>query len=466
MKQSNRIVVQLNDDMEISYESGIQTVYLNSYLANEFVVRPSFQLAPSETMWVTFSQTGATPLNAIMLAQRQSTQANSTKQVVTDDTQTDIEQTDETVYEYYAQLPQAVADNVGQWGFSLDIRVIPNTAQPTNFTTVWTSDKGSFVVNDSLSNVQGGAPNDQTIASLYNTAVNSAAEAKTAAETATQAAQQATDTVSGAIEQITQKATQQATEQATNATKQAVVAETNRAQTAEANLAQSQQKIESYIPTDASSTNKLASQEFVNSSINNMAAFYITYNAQGDAFPTRESLLTATTYYYGGQPRVPTQNDYAIVLHDESQPLSADGQYPTTRYIYNGEQWAFQYVVNNTSLTQEQVNALNSGITSELVEKIDDIVGVASTTISYAVGESGTVAPTTGWQDTIPAVPQAQYLWTRTVTVYTDQSIKTAYSVARQGENGGLNPATMAELKAYIDNALKTGITDILNTPI
>lgn len=35
-----------------------------------------------------------------------------------------------------------------------------------------------------------------------------------------------------------------------------------------------------------------------------------------------------------------------------------------------------------------------------------------------------------------------------------------------KGENGGLNAATMAELKAYIDNALKTGITDILNTPV
>lgn len=470
MKQSNKLVVQINDDMEISYESGIDTVYLNSYLANEFVVRPDFPLSPGETMWVTFAQTGATPLNAIMLAQRESTKANSTKQVVTVDDagneQSDIEQTDETAYEYYTELPQTVADNVGQWGFSLDIRAIPDTAQPTKFTTVWTSDVGSFVVNNSLADVEGGTPNEVTVANLYKVALDSVTEAKTAAETATEKAQEAKDTVSGAIEEITQTATQQATEQATNATKQAIVAETNRAQQAEASLAQSVQKINGLIPTEASTTNQLADKAFVNSTVNNMAAFYITYNAAGDAFPTRASLLNATTYYNGGQPRTPTRNDYAIVLHDESQPQGSDGQYPTTRYIYDGTQWAFQYVVNNTSLTQEQVEAINSGITSELVEKIDNVVGIASTVISYAVGTSGTTPPTTGWQDTIPTVPQAQYLWTRAVTTYTDLSVKTAYSSARQGENGGLNAATMAELKAYIDNALKTGITDILATPV
>lgn len=148
----------------------------------------------------------------------------------------------------------------------------------------------------------------------------------------------------------------------------AIAAETERAEDVENQMKEKISGIESVIPTTATEENKLADQAFVNSSINNMAAFYITSNAQGDAFPTRESLLTAETYYYGGEPRVPTQNDYAIVLADESQPKGANDSYPTTRYSYQGTGWSFQYVVNNTSLTQAQINAINSGITKEIVD--------------------------------------------------------------------------------------------------
>ena len=113
--------------------------------------------------------------------------------------------------------------------------------------------------------------------------------------------------------------------------------------------------------------------EFVNSSINNFAAFYITMDAEGNAFPTKTSLLDATVFYSGGEQRVPTKNDYCIVMSDGSHPNSL-GE-PTTRYTYQGTypngQWEFQYVVNNTSLTQAQINAINSGITSQKVEKID-----------------------------------------------------------------------------------------------
>lgn len=144
------------------------------------------------------------------------------------------------------------------------------------------------------------------------------------------------------------------------------------------NIAEHFEEIENLIPSTTTPENQLADKAFVNSSINNLAAFYITSNASGDAFSTRASLLAATTFYSGGQVRVPTQNDYAIVLADESQPKGVDGNYPTTRYSYQGGtypngQWDFQYVVNNTSLTQAQVDAINSGITTGLVDKLDGI---------------------------------------------------------------------------------------------
>ena len=109
-----------------------------------------------------------------------------------------------------------------------------------------------------------------------------------------------------------------------NVARDAVTAETERAEAAEAALQGQIDTIDSYIPSSTTTDNKLADKNFVNSSINNIAAFYIEYNSKGDAFPTRADLLNATTFYSGGKPRVPTQNDYATVLADESRPQDVD----------------------------------------------------------------------------------------------------------------------------------------------
>lgn len=155
------------------------------------------------------------------------------------------------------------------------------------------------------------------------------------------------------------------------------------------NIANQFTGIENKIPASASEVNQLADKAFVNSTINSLAAFYITSNAAGNAFSTRAALMGAATFYSGGAVRVPTQNDYAIVLADESQPKGADGAYPTTRYSYQGGtypngQWDFQYVVNNTSLTQAQVDAINSGITAGKIASID-----AATAAKYTKPSGG-----------------------------------------------------------------------------
>ncbi len=79
--------------------------------------------------------------------------------------------------------------------------------------------------------------------------------------------------------------------------------------------------------------------------IDKLAAYYITYTAQGAAFPTRADLINAQTVYSGGVVRVPTRNDYAVVLADETH---GGAEY---RYIYavaDGEtvgQWEAQYPI-------------------------------------------------------------------------------------------------------------------------
>ena len=60
-------------------------------------------------------------------------------------------------------------------------------------------------------------------------------------------------------------------------------------------------------------------------------------------------------------------------------------------------------------------------------------VGVSGTTVTYQVGNSGTSAPTGSWVSSPPATTPGTFLWTRTVTTYTDASTSTAYSVAAHG---------------------------------
>jgi len=63
--------------------------------------------------------------------------------------------------------------------------------------------------------------------------------------------------------------------------------------------------------------------------------------------------------------------------------------------------------------------------------------GVASVAITYQAGSSNTTAPTGTWAATPPSVSAGQYLWTKMVFTYTDNTTSDPlYSVARQGSNG------------------------------
>ncbi|PWJ49359.1 phage tail spike protein [Faecalicatena contorta] len=72
--------------------------------------------------------------------------------------------------------------------------------------------------------------------------------------------------------------------------------------------------------------------------------------------------------------------------------------------------------------------------------------GITSTVITYQASSSGTTVPTGTWTTTIPSVAANQYLWTRTIITYTDNSTSTAYSIGKMGANGqsgvGITSAT------------------------
>lgn len=63
-------------------------------------------------------------------------------------------------------------------------------------------------------------------------------------------------------------------------------------------------------------------------------------------------------------------------------------------------------------------------------------VDISSQTVEYQVSDDGTKAPTGEWVSDIPQTSAGQYLWTRSITTYSNGLISTSYSVSYHGLNG------------------------------
>lgn len=86
--------------------------------------------------------------------------------------------------------------------------------------------------------------------------------------------------------------------------------------------------------------------------------------------------------------------------------------------------------------------------------------GISSTEVRYQVSSSGTTAPTGTWLATVPATSAGQFLWTRTVTTYTDSNTSTAYSVAKHGDTGaGGRGITGTEVRYQVGSSGTTAPT-------
>lgn len=109
--------------------------------------------------------------------------------------------------------------------------------------------------------------------------------------------------------------------------------------------------IEGKIPAQASSENKLADKDFVNSSIATSTATF------RGTFDTLEALKAAQA----------DKNDYAFWVHKDE-----DGNTCYDKYTYTGTEWKFEYRLNNSSFTAAQWAALNSGVTADVIKALQD----------------------------------------------------------------------------------------------
>lgn len=128
---------------------------------------------------------------------------------------------------------------------------------------------------------------------------------------------------------------------------------------------------------------------------------------------------------------------YAVSTSNTVTPTVWFDDVPVTNPV-NKYLWSYETITytDGTSVDSDKRVIGTYGDTGKDGATGADGKGIKSTAVTYQASTSGTVIPTGTWQTSIPTVSAGQYLWTRTVITYTDDSKSTSYSVGRMGTNG------------------------------
>ena len=121
--------------------------------------------------------------------------------------------------------------------------------------------------------------------------------------------------------------------------------------------------IKTYIPNTTTAENTLVDKAYVIDLVTQNKLRILTADANGNAFATKAALL-AGPYFNNGVEVTPALNDFAIVREDE------DHDNNQCRYNYDGNSFYFFIEYKNTIFTTEQQSAIDSGITTKLVNQI------------------------------------------------------------------------------------------------
>lgn len=76
--------------------------------------------------------------------------------------------------------------------------------------------------------------------------------------------------------------------------------------------------------------------------------------------------------------------------------------------------------------------------------------GIKSTATTYQASTSGVDVPSGTWVSSPPTVAANQYLWTRTIITYTDNTTSTSYSIGKMGANGSPGRTYFMELSTAV----------------
>lgn len=136
--------------------------------------------------------------------------------------------------------------------------------------------------------------------------------------------------------------------------------------------------------------------------------------------------------------------EYAVSSNGVTKPSTGwSASIPTVvpgQFLWTRTTWSYTDSTNEVGYSVAQAGATgpkgdkgNSG-TDGVAGK--DGIGVKSTAITYALGDSGTAAPTTSWTTSVPSLVKGKYLWTKTVWLYTDNTSESGYSTTYIGKDG------------------------------
>jgi len=128
---------------------------------------------------------------------------------------------------------------------------------------------------------------------------------------------------------------------------------------------------------------------FVNSSIATATANFLgTYDVVADlgltTSATNAQIATALGSHTWPSGVSPTNNDYVFVSVDDPGTTTTSAEY--RRFKYDGSAWEYEYTLNNSSFTQAQWDAINSGVTATFVANA--VTGVkGSSESTYRTGQ-------------------------------------------------------------------------------
>lgn len=134
---------------------------------------------------------------------------------------------------------------------------------------------------------------------------------------------------------------------------------------------------------------------------------------------------------------------------------------PEGQFLWTKTLWTYTDDSTETGYSVAKMGAKGNPGNNGIAGK--DGVGISETTITYAGSVSGTMAPSSGWTSAVPSVPEGQFLWTKTIWHYTDNTTETGYSVAKMGDTGATGVGVTAVYRYYCLQASKPAKPTTLN---
>lgn len=125
-------------------------------------------------------------------------------------------------------------------------------------------------------------------------------------------------------------------------------------------------------------------------------------------------------------PRTLKAGDYVSIVNDKDE-LYLEGRILKTDRSRSND--TFEITLGDYLIR-------DSGIAEQIQAMADKLKGIVSSATTYQAGTSGTTPPTGTWSTSIPSVSENQYLWTKIVLTYSDNTNSTAYSVGKMGATG------------------------------